>query len=81
MSAPLEIRYCASCGYLTRALSLAATIERELGEAPALKPVSGGRYELWRGDALILKRTLLRVPSEQAMMEALRAHDAADATP
>ncbi len=73
-SASLEIRYCQSCGYLTRALSLAATIQSTYGLAPALTPVSGGRYELWCADTLVLKRSWLAIPSEESLIQALHAH-------
>ena len=70
----LEVRYCQSCGYLTRALSLAATIQSTHGLTTTLTPVSGGRYELWCAETLILKRSWLTVPSEEAMLAALQVH-------
>jgi predicted Rdx family selenoprotein len=75
---PLKIHYCGSCGYLTRALSLVAAIKAVHGLHATLTPVSGGRYELWSGETLILKRSWLSVPSEEAMLAALRTHLDAD---
>ena len=70
----LQIRYCRSCGYLTRALSLATVIETQMQLNVELVPVSGGRYELWDGDTLVQGRTWFTVPSEEVLLAALRDH-------
>ena len=75
----LELKYCQACGYLSRALSLVAAIEAAHGLSVQLTPVSGGRYELWSGERLLLKRSWLTVPSEQAMLDALAGFLAARA--
>lgn len=63
-AAPRETRCCQSC----------ASIKAPHGLDATLTPVSGGRYELWCGETLILERAWLSVPSEEAMLAALRAH-------
>lgn len=75
---PLTIRYCRSCGYLTRALSLVAAIKTAHGLETTLTPVSGGRYELWSGEHLVIKRSWISVPSEEAVLTALALYLGAD---
>lgn len=75
---PLDVRYCRSCGYLARALSLVAAIKAAHSLDATMTPVSGGRYELWSGEDLIIKRSWISVPSEEAVLTALSLYLGAD---
>jgi selT/selW/selH selenoprotein domain len=61
MSKPvLEIEYCTSCNYLTRALWVAAELMPDLQydlEAVALRCGGKGRFEVKLGDQVVFSKT------------------------
>jgi len=78
----VSVAYCAQCRWLLRAAWLAqellTTFEEELGEV-ALRPGTGGVFEIWLDDELIWSRKQEgRFPEAKEIKQRVRDHVAPD---
>ncbi|HRD67352.1 MAG TPA: SelT/SelW/SelH family protein [Candidatus Competibacter sp.] len=78
----VSVAYCTQCRWLLRAAWLAqellTTFEEELGEV-ALRPGTGGVFEIWLDDELIWSRKQEgRFPEAKEIKQRVRDHVAPD---